>query len=46
LAKRLGRDYKNVHTDVSKLIDLGLVERRPEGSIATAFDIVNARFEL
>jgi len=46
LAKRLGRDYKNVHTDVSRLIELGLVEKRPEGNIATAFDIVNARFEL
>ena len=46
LAKRLGRDYKNVHTDVSRLIELGLIEKRPEGSIAAAFDIVNARFEL
>jgi predicted transcriptional regulator len=46
LAKRLQRDYKNVHTDVSRLSELGLIEKRPQGSIATAFDIVNARFEL
>jgi len=46
MAKRLERDYKNVHTDVSKLAELGLVERRSQGSIASAFDIVNARFEL
>jgi predicted transcriptional regulator len=46
LAKRLERDYKNVHTDVSSLAGLGLVERRADGGVAVAFDIVNARFEL
>ena len=28
LARRLERHYKNVHTDVTRLIDLGLIERR------------------
>jgi predicted transcriptional regulator len=46
LAKRLERDYKNVHTDVSRLAELGLIEKRADGSVAVAFDIVNARFEL
>src|SRR4051812_23395696 len=46
LAKTLGRDYKNVHTDVSRLAELGLIEKRADGSVAVAFDIVNARFEL
>jgi len=46
LAKRLARDYKNVHTDVSRLADLGLVLKEPDGGVAVAFDIVNARFEL
>jgi predicted transcriptional regulator len=46
LAKRLGRDYKNVHTDVSRLAQLGLVEKRADGGVAVAYDIVNARFEL
>src|SRR3989338_3068969 len=27
LARRLGRHYKNVHTDVSRLIEIGLIER-------------------
>ena len=27
LAKRLGRDYKNVHTDVTRLAELGLIEK-------------------
>src|SRR5205814_3372542 len=30
LAKRLGRDYKNVHTDVTALIGSGLIERQAE----------------
>src|SRR4051794_26151302 len=46
LAKRLKRDYKNVHTDVSRLLDLGLVEKRGDGGVAVAFDIINARFKL
>jgi predicted transcriptional regulator len=46
LAKNLGRDYKNVHTDVSRLAQLGLIERRADGGVAVVFDVVNARFEL
>ena len=46
LAKRLERDYKNVHTDVSRLAELGLIEKRTDGGIAAVFDIVIARFEL
>ena len=46
LAKRLERDYKNVHTDVSRLAELGLIEKRAAGGLAVAFDIVNARFDL
>lgn len=46
LAKRLGRDYKNVHTDITRLAGLGLVEKRADGAVGVAFDIVNARFEL
>jgi len=43
LAKQLGRDYKNVHTEVSRLADLGLIERK-EGEVAVAWDAV--RVEL
>jgi len=42
LAKRLGRDYKNVHTDVSKLVELGLVERGEDGGVAVPWDGVRA----
>jgi predicted transcriptional regulator len=44
LAKRLGRNYKNVHTDVSALIELGLVERAADGRVAVPWDVVRAQF--
>jgi len=46
LARRLGRNYKNVHTDVSRLIDLGLIERRPDQRVAVIWDIVTAEVRL
>ncbi|HEX6158226.1 MAG TPA: MarR family transcriptional regulator [Burkholderiales bacterium] len=42
LARRLGRDYKNVHTDVARLAELGLIERREDGSVAVTWDGVRA----
>jgi predicted transcriptional regulator len=38
LATELGRDYKNVHTDVAGLIELGLLERDADGHLSTPFD--------
>jgi len=45
LAKRLARDYKNVHTDVTALLRLGLVERQGDG-VAVAWDAVRAELQL
>ena len=42
LAKRLERDYKNVHTDVSRLMELGLVERREDGAVVVPWDGIRA----
>jgi predicted transcriptional regulator len=42
LAKRVGRDYKNVHTDVTALIETGLVQKNAEGEIEVAWDVVRA----
>lgn len=44
LAKRLGRDYKNVHTDVTALIGIGLVERSSEARVSVPWDVVRAEF--
>ena len=46
LAKRLQRDYKNVHTDVTRLAELGLIERRPDGGVAVVWDVIRAELQL
>jgi len=46
LAKRLGRDYKNVHTDVAQPAALGLVERKGRARVAVAWDAVRAELRL
>ena len=44
LAKRLARDYKNVHTDVTALVKIGLIERSGEGQVSVPWDVVRAEF--
>jgi predicted transcriptional regulator len=46
LAKRLERNYKNVHTDVSQLMDLGLVQRNEENEIGVTWDVVRAELRF
>ena len=46
LARRLERHYKNVHTDVSRLIDLGLIERLADQRVSVVWDIVSAEIRL
>jgi predicted transcriptional regulator len=45
LARRLERDYKNVHTDVTALARLGLIERQGDG-VAVAWEVVRAELRL
>jgi predicted transcriptional regulator len=46
LAKRLKRDYKNVHTDVTQLAALGLIERQADGRVAVPWQLLHAEFRL
>jgi len=46
LAKRVKRNYKNVHTDVTALIKLGLVERSGKTEIGVAWDVVRAELRF
>lgn len=46
LAKQLGRDYKNVHTDVRQLVELGLVARDESGQVGVPWDAVRAEMLL
>ena len=46
LAKQLQRDYKNVHTDVARLIELNLIERTESSLVRVAWDAVRAELRL
>ena len=46
LAKLLGRDYKNVHTDVSALLNLNLVQKDAEALVHVSWDAVRAELRL
>jgi predicted transcriptional regulator len=40
------RNYSNVHTDVVRLLELGLVERGEDGMVFVPFDAIEIRFPL
>lgn len=46
LAKELGRDYKNVHTDVRRLEHIGLIDRNKDDQVRVPWDIVEAKLKL
>jgi predicted transcriptional regulator len=46
LANELGRDYKNVHADVRRLEQIGLIGRAKDDRIEVPWDIVEARLRL
>ena len=46
LAKAAERNYSNVHTDVSRLEELGLIERAENGLVSVPFEAVEIRFPL
>ncbi|HEX7329755.1 MAG TPA: MarR family transcriptional regulator [Casimicrobiaceae bacterium] len=46
LARLLGRNYKNVHTDVTRLVELGLIERMTDQRIVVAWDTIVAEMKL
>ena len=46
LAKRLGRDYKNVHTDVTQLAAIRLIEREKDGRVTVPWELLRAELRL
>jgi len=46
LAKAAERNYSNVHADIARLEELGLIERSAEGSVSVPFDAVEIRVPL
>lgn len=46
LAKHLARNYSNVHTDVTRLLELGIVEKDETGKVFVPWDKVEVQFPL
>lgn len=46
LARRLGRDYRAVHADVSALLETGLIERAPDGRISVPWNRIRAEMAI
>ena len=46
LAKTVERNYSNVHTDIGKLEEHGLVQRTQEDAVFVPFESVEIRLEL
>ncbi|HKQ28277.1 MAG TPA: MarR family transcriptional regulator [Burkholderiales bacterium] len=46
LAKRLERDYKNVHTDVTQLAALGVIERTSDNRVLVPWDLLRAEWAI
>jgi len=46
LARALGRDVKRVHDDASAMIEIGMVEKTPEGKLTVPFDEIRADFVM
>jgi predicted transcriptional regulator len=45
-ARRVGRDVKAVHGDVTALLEAGVLSRTPDGRIEFPFDAVKVEFLL
>ncbi len=46
LAKTAGRNYSNVHADIRRLEELGMVERTADDAVTVPFDAVEIRVPL
>jgi predicted transcriptional regulator len=46
LAKTAGRNYSNVHTDIARLLELGLVERRADETVHVPFEEIDIHLPL
>ncbi len=46
LSRRVGRDVRRVHDDVTALLDLGLIEKTPTGLIHCPYDDIHLDMHL
>lgn len=46
VARRTGRDFKGVHTDVTALINNGILEKSADGKVEFPFDDIHFDFRM
>lgn len=46
IARRVGRDFKGVHSDVSLLVETGVVYRDDSGKLIFPYDKIHVDFEI
>ena len=46
VARRVGRDFKAVHSDVTMLANAGIVERTDSGRVEFPYDRVHVEFDM
>ena len=46
LARHLKRDYKNVHTDAARLMELNLIERAKHSLVQVGWEAIRSEFRL
>ena len=46
VARLVGRDFKGVHTDLSALLNIGLIDRDPSGGVILPFDELHIDISL
>jgi predicted transcriptional regulator len=46
LSKRLERNYKNVHTDVTQLVEVGVIDRGEDGLVSVPWDLLRAELSF
>ena len=46
VARRVGRDFKGVHTDITSLIVNGVVEKTEDGKVVFPYDNIHVEFDI
>jgi predicted transcriptional regulator len=46
VARSVGRDFKAVHSDVTRLVNAGILERTEKGAVEFPYDRVHVEFDM
>jgi predicted transcriptional regulator len=46
IARRVGRDFKGVHTDTTLLLEAGVVDKDDQGKLTFPYDRIHVDFEI